>query len=195
MVLGSVSRYVADRAACPVVVVRQDTVAVHREIAVGIRDPHDAAQTLAFGFEEAALRGADLVAVRAWLWLPPAPHVPAQAEKAGLQRDRVEQISAEAANAPAETLNAWRDKYPEVRVHQDLIPGHPGRVLAGYSARADLVVLGRHGRSDSGHPAVGSVRHAVLEHAHGPVAVIPQFAAAPSGSFWQVQSSFASRRS
>jgi len=65
MLLGSVSRYAAFHASCPVVVVREDTKAVHREIAVGIRDPHDAAQTLAFGFEEAALRGADLVAVRA----------------------------------------------------------------------------------------------------------------------------------
>jgi len=45
-------------------------------------------------------------------------------------------------------LEQWRGKYPEVRVRQDVIRGHPGRVLASYSARADLVVLGRHG-----HPA------------------------------------------
>src|SRR5262249_47584736 len=52
MMLGSVSRYVAAWAPCPVVVVREETAAVHREIAVGIRDPEDAAGTLAFAFEE-----------------------------------------------------------------------------------------------------------------------------------------------
>ncbi len=61
MMLGSVSRYVAVWAPCPVVVVREETTAVHREIAVGIRDPEDVTGTLAFAFEEAALRGADLV--------------------------------------------------------------------------------------------------------------------------------------
>ena len=73
MMLGSVSRYVAAWAPCPVVVVREETTAVHREIAVGIRDPEDGTGTLAFAFEEAALRGADLVAVHTWYWLPAAP--------------------------------------------------------------------------------------------------------------------------
>jgi nucleotide-binding universal stress UspA family protein len=41
MILGSVSRYVALRAACPVIVVRQANMAVHQEVAVGIRDPQD----------------------------------------------------------------------------------------------------------------------------------------------------------
>jgi hypothetical protein len=45
------------------VVVREETTAVHREIAVGIRDPEGVTGTLAFAFEEAALRGAGLVAV------------------------------------------------------------------------------------------------------------------------------------
>jgi nucleotide-binding universal stress UspA family protein len=40
------------------------------------------------------------------------------------------------------------------------------------SARADLVVVGRHAKHP-GLPGAGSVRHAVLNHAHGPVATIP----------------------
>ena len=54
MILGSVSRYAATRAACPVVVVRHEAMAVHGVIAVGIRDPSDIDGTLAFAFEEAA---------------------------------------------------------------------------------------------------------------------------------------------
>jgi hypothetical protein len=38
--LGSVSRYVAAWAPCPVVVVREETTAVHREIAVGRDELH-----------------------------------------------------------------------------------------------------------------------------------------------------------
>src|SRR5205823_9517589 len=57
MILGSVSRYVASHAACPVVVAREESMAVHREIAVGIRDPRDTGEALTFAFGEAALRG------------------------------------------------------------------------------------------------------------------------------------------
>ena len=51
-------------------------------------------------------------------------------------------------------------------------PAHPASVLASYSARADLVVIGRHGGPVTG-PAVGAIQHSVLHHARGPVAVVP----------------------
>jgi nucleotide-binding universal stress UspA family protein len=167
MVLGSVSRYAASRAPCPVVVVREESMAVHREIAVGIRDPQDTDQTLAFAFEEAALRGADLVAVHTWFWFPSALGA---TELRSTDPDRV---SAEAASSLAAAVGGWRDKYPGVRVRHDIIRGHPARVLASFSARADLVVLGRHGHPADAGPGIGSVQHAVLDHAHGPVAVVP----------------------
>jgi nucleotide-binding universal stress UspA family protein len=53
-------------------------------------------------------------------------------------------------------------------VRHDVIHGHPARILATYSTRADLVVIGRHGGR-----GVGSIQHALLDHAHGPVAVVP----------------------
>jgi len=165
MVLGSVSRYVASRAPCPVVVVREESMAVHREIAVGVRDPQDTTEALAFAFEEAALRDADLVAVHTWYWFQSAPHRAAPGE--------TDRISAEAASRLAAALEGWHEKYPAVRVRHDVIHGHPARVLASYSARTDLVVLGRHGHPDGVGPGIGSIQHAVLDHAHGPVAVIP----------------------
>lgn len=173
MVLGSVSRYVAARAQCPVVVVRQATMAVHREIAVGIRDPYEISQTLAFAFEEAAMRRADLVAVHAWVWLPSALHLPVPGDAAELPPADREQISAEAAASLAAALGEWRDKHPGVGVRQDIIHGHPARVLASYSARADLVVIGRHAHPGGEGPGIGSTQHAVLGHADGPVAVVP----------------------
>jgi len=169
MALGSVSRYVASRAPCPVVVVREESMAVHREIAVGIRDPQDTTQTLAFAFEEAALRGADLVAVHTWFWFPSALHL----WTAELRPADPDRIAAEIASSLAAALGEWRDKYPGVQVRHDIIHGHPARVLASYSARADLVVLGRHGHPADAGPGIGSIQHAVLDHAHGPVAVVP----------------------
>ncbi len=157
MMLGSVSRYAAVWAPCPVVVVREETTAVHREIAVGIRDPEDVTGTLAFAFEED--------------WLPATPHVSGPAE--ALRPLDPAQISAEAGRHLTAALEQWHDKYPEVRVRQDIVRGHPGRVLASYSARADLVVIGRHGHPSGPGPGIGSIQHAVLDHAHGPVAVVP----------------------
>src|SRR4029077_5619875 len=123
MMLGSVSRHVAAWAPCPVVVVREETTAVHREIAGGVRDPEEVTGTLPFAFEEAALRGADLVAVHTWYWLPAAPHVSGPAE--ALRPPAPPQTSPEAGRHLSAALEQWHDKYPEVRVRQDIVRGHP----------------------------------------------------------------------
>ncbi len=167
LILGSVSRYAAVRATCPVIVVRQPTMAVHHEVAVGIRDPQDASETLTFAFEEAAVRRADLVVVHAWYWFPSALRTPVDQDAMNAPF-HPEQISDEAARSLSALMDRWREKYPGVWVRHDIIRGHPARVLANYSARADLVVIGRHG-----DPGVGSIQHALLDHARGPVAVVP----------------------
>ena len=167
MVLGSVARYVASHASCPVVVVREETAAVHRLVGVGVGDLDNCAESLAFAFEEAALRKASLLAVHAWhapqasisragtLYPPPALHAAA----------------ADAARQLRLLLDGWQEKYPDVPVSQDVVHGHPGRALVGLSARTDLIVIGRH----PGLQRPGSVRHAVLNRAHGPVAIVPSF--------------------
>jgi len=155
LLLGSTSGYVAARAPCPVVVVREETEAVHREIVIGIGDPQEPAQALAFAFEESDVRDADLVAVHAWSW----PGSPLGEE--------------ETRRNLGEILDRWRDKYPGVRVRQDVVRGHPGRVLTCYSARADLVVLARHVSPGVGSHGIGAVQNALLSHARGPVAIVP----------------------
>jgi len=170
MLLGSVSRYVAMHGSCPVVVVRAETSAVHPEIAVGIRDLHDTAAMLPFVFEEAALRGATVVAVHAWHWFP-SEGDPGIREVAERLADRAK-VAQDANRDLTEILREWQEKYPDVPVRQEVVHGHPARVLASYTARSDLVVIGRHDGHDMG-PAVGAVQHALLNHAHGPVAIIP----------------------
>ena len=80
-----------------------------------------------------------------------------------------QRVQAEVTGKLTALMDDWRAKYPDVAVSQDVVYGPPGRALAGLSARADLVVIGRHP-----HPhGAGAVTHAVLNHAHGPVVTVP----------------------
>ncbi len=165
MLLGSVSRYAATHAACPVVVVREDGEAAHRQVGVGISDLEHCGVLLDYAFEEAALRKASVVALHAW-------HVPqTDISRAGTAPagPAMDVFRAEATRELDGLLNGWREKYPDVPVSQDVVHSHPGRALVGLSARADLVVLGRH----PVHHGPGTVIHAVLNHAHGPVVTVP----------------------
>jgi nucleotide-binding universal stress UspA family protein len=169
MVLGSVSRYLATHAACPVVVVREETMAVHRDVVIGIRDADLAEGVLDFACQEAMLRNARLLAVHAWTWHVPGarrvvPEVGAEQLAVG-----PDDLAGEAATWLEDCLARWRGKYPGLVTGWEVVQAHPARVLAGASARADLVVLGRR----KGGSAVGSVTHTVLTHAHGPVATVP----------------------
>ncbi len=101
-------------------------------------------------------------------WTPP----PDDISRAGLVAAVLgpDGIDADAAGQLDALLGDCRARYPDVQVTQEVVHGHPARALIGLSARADLVVVGR----QAGHqPGPGSVRHAVLNHAHGPIAVVP----------------------
>ena len=152
LTLGSVSRYAAAHAPCPVVVVRDLSPVPSGLVGVGVGDLDDCAGLLTFAFEEASLRRAAVLAIHAW----PGP---------GLE-------AASAGARLAELMESWANKYPGVPVSQQIVPGHPARALIGLSARADLVVIGRHGEHPGPH-GPGPIRHAVLSHAHGPIALVP----------------------
>jgi nucleotide-binding universal stress UspA family protein len=161
LILGSVSRYAATHASCPVVVVREAPEGTRRQVAVGVGDLEHAEAPLTFAFEEAAARKASLIVVHAW------HGGESDISRAG---EALGHDMEEKANAGLErVLTDWRAKYPDVQVSQDVVHGHPGRALVGLSARTDLVVIGRR----SAHHGAGSVINAVLGHAHGPVATVP----------------------
>lgn len=171
LMLGSVSRHAATHARCPVVVVREETSAVHREIVVGVRDPDEADVTLGFAFEEAALRGAGLTAVHALSWYPPGAASSAHGARGAGPAAGAPRAEAAAARQLEAALDRWREKYPDVTATAEVVHGHPGHVLASRSATADLVIIGRHGVV--GELTVSTIQHAVLGHAHGPVAILP----------------------
>jgi nucleotide-binding universal stress UspA family protein len=166
LLLGSVSRYAASHASCPVVVIRDEEPGPYGRVAVGVGDPDHCGGALAFAFAEASLRGAGLTAVHAWQ--PPASTI----SRAGPEAVALspEAVSADAAGQLDALLDDCRARYPDVQVTHEVVHGHPARALIGLSARADLVVVGRRAGD---RPGPGAVRHAVLNHAHGPVATVP----------------------
>jgi nucleotide-binding universal stress UspA family protein len=168
---GSVSRYAATHSQCPVVVRRQETTSVYWEIVVGVGDLDQSAAALGFAFEEAALRKARLTVVHAWSCFLPAPGPggePAGRERAAANPSR---LSPGTGARLQDILAGWQEKYPAVETATEITHAHPAHLLAAASACADLVVLGRSAGAIHG-PGVGSVIHAMLHHAHGPVAIV-----------------------
>ncbi len=165
LLLGSVSRYAATHASCPVVVVRDEVAASYRQIAIGIGDPDSCADSLTFAFEEAAVRHAALLVVHAWT----RPEVGMEKPFWALSDPSAHATESKVARRLTALIDDWRARYPDVEVSQDVLFGHPARALAGLSARADLVVIGRH----AAHHGPGAGLHAVLSHAHGPIVAVP----------------------
>jgi nucleotide-binding universal stress UspA family protein len=180
MVLGSVSRYAALHAPCPIVVARQETMAAHGKVLAGVADPAHADDALSFAFEEASLRGSRLTAVHVVYQFPletfrPGPEINlADGTVLSSVQARAPELPQEDGPAAelATAVAPWHEKYPQVRVRRDVVWGHPARVLADYSSRADLLVIGRHGHDEKG-VRLGAIQHPVLAHAHSPVAIIP----------------------
>ncbi len=168
LLLGSVGRDVAFDASCPVVVVREDSAAGHRQIVVGVHDGEQAS-ALGFAFEEAQRRQARVHVCYAWQIFLPRRLPGLAAEPGDAQRG-----TPEATRWLAGLIAPWRQKYPAVDVTEDSVHASPARILIGASARADLVVLGRDGGPDSGNAGASALAHAMLNHAHCPVAIVPE---------------------
>ncbi|GAA2780184.1 universal stress protein [Kitasatospora sp. CM 4170] len=173
LLLGSVSRATVARSSAPAVVVRPAgaragvAMGAVPEVLVAVDVQAPSESVLAFAFEEAELRGARVRAVHGWD-LPPAfatvgfvPSPPEMAELQGLE-----------AKALTEALADWRERYPGTEVAEEVRLG-PARAVVEASATAELVVIGRRRRPHDLGPRLGRVAHAVLHHAHAPVAVVP----------------------
>jgi nucleotide-binding universal stress UspA family protein len=163
-VMGSVSIHVAGQAHGPVVVVRSSPDTTHGEIVVGIDDSTACEAAIAYAFEQAGLRASTLRAVYVWQ-LP----VNAYVAEFGYDPERVSALHRQIA---ADKLQPWREKYPQVTVIEDVYSAHPVDALTDASERADLVIVGSHGRGAIGSVVLGSVSRGVLHHARSAVAVV-----------------------
>jgi nucleotide-binding universal stress UspA family protein len=158
MLLGSTGLRVAGHVRGPAIVVRGEPEGRYREVVVGVDRSPEAALALRYAFGAAVVRGAWVRAVHAWH----LPEGPVAADRA----------SATAVEDLAEAVAPWRDRYPGVKVIEQVPQGHAVRELAERSARADLLVVGSRGTNGPHGLFLGPVGHGVLHHARCPVAVV-----------------------
>ncbi|MBB4919803.1 universal stress protein [Streptosporangium saharense] len=165
LLLGSVSLALAGHVAAPVVVVRKTQRHVHDEIVVGFDGPPAPEAVFRYAFEEAVMRKAALHAVH-------TVQAPVLGPYAAAYTSLIDDAFVTEKRLAAETLEPWRERYPQVEIRQTVVIGHPVAVLCEASQTADLVVVGSRGLGRVGSAALGSVSHGVLHHARCPVAVV-----------------------
>ncbi|CAM3634928.1 universal stress protein [Smaragdicoccus niigatensis] len=163
--LGSVSSALPQHAHCPVAVVHErperDDVPVKGRVVVGVDGTPNSVPAIEIAFDEASTRGADLVAVYAWSDVNGG--VPF-----GIDWSEIK-TSAEAVLA--ESLAGWADRYPDVAVHRVVVIDRPTRRLFEESEKADLIVVGSHGRGGFAGMMLGSTSRALLHSVDCPIII------------------------
>lgn len=163
--LGSVSTGVLHHARCPVAVVHADpTVSAssrRRPVLVGVDGSRHSVQAAEIAFDEAAWRGVDVVA----MYVCDGAGGPSanRAEVAAKQEEAEYQLDT--------ALAPLGERHPGVAVHRLIRFESPARQLLIQGERAQLVVVGSHGRGALAGALLGSVSTAVVRDVRAPVIV------------------------
>lgn len=168
-VLGSVSSDLIRRAQCPVAVIHHDealAISPQAPVVVGIDGSPASALATEIAFDEASRRGVDLVALHAW------------DDMGALEFGRPGRAPIEWANFDAreeevlaERLSGWQERYPDVVVHKVVVSDRPKPRLLEQAEKAQLLVVGSHGRGGFTGMLLGSVSRGVVHAARIPVIV------------------------
>ncbi|KUI40976.1 hypothetical protein AU198_15780 [Mycobacterium sp. GA-1199] len=159
--LGSVSSGLIHHAHCPVAVVHDDHASSGRlPVLVGIDGSRSSEAATALAFTEASWRGVDLIALHVW----------SDADMPKSSMDWTDVLAA-ARRTLSERLAGWQERYPDVEVTTVVEFEGPARRLLELSERAQLVVVGSHGRGGFAGMLLGSVSTEVAAAARVPVIV------------------------
>jgi nucleotide-binding universal stress UspA family protein len=141
-------------------------------IVVGIDDSDHAAAALRWAADEARLRGASLVAVHAWTFVPP----PALGEPGmiAIPVDLVGDLEVEREAAEQAATRIVGEVLGERAgsVECRIVDGDAGESLVEASQGADLVVVGSRGRTGIRASLLGSVSAHAVQHAQCPVVIV-----------------------
>jgi nucleotide-binding universal stress UspA family protein len=143
-------------------------------IVVGIDGSEHARAALRFAAEEARLRGARLLAVHAWTFIPPAP-IGEPGMIAIPAGDLAGDLQAERAAAEATLDRAVREALPDttgLQLERLLVEDEAGQAIVEAAKEADLVVVGTRARGTLARALLGSVSEHVLRHAPCPVVIV-----------------------
>jgi nucleotide-binding universal stress UspA family protein len=166
---GSTAATLAAALECPVRVVPNDwsTRAHHQDVVVGLKHLDGAEPLVARGLELAAGTGGVLVLAHAW-YLP-------SGYEGMLTPAEIEARNAHAAVALEHGIAALRARWPEVPVRATVQVGSSDDVLAGLSADAALLLLGRPEHEHT-FSHLGRTARALLQTAAAPIEIGPRVA-------------------
>jgi nucleotide-binding universal stress UspA family protein len=165
LLLGSVTTKLLQHAHCPVGVIHADedvSADSNAPVLVGIDGSPASESAIALAFDEASHRRVELVALHAWSDVGVFPML-------GMDWRDSETKGQEIL---AERLAGWQEQYPDVSVKRLIFCDKPSRWLVQESERAQLVVLGSHGRGGFAEMLLGSVSSHVAHLATVPVIVV-----------------------
>ena len=165
-VLGSVSNGLLHHAHCPVAVIHdEDPLMPHPSkapVVVGVDGSPASERAVALAFEEASLRGVDLVAVHAW-------SDTGVFEFPGADWSTLQAMGEQTLG---ERLAGWQERYPDVLVRRIVVADKPAHQLVEQAESAQLLVVGSRGRGGVAGMLLGSVSTAVVNAARMPVLVV-----------------------
>jgi nucleotide-binding universal stress UspA family protein len=166
--LGSVSTGLIHHAHGPVAVVHDEVPSSERSaqlpVLVGIDGSRASELATAIAFDEASWRGVDLMALHIW----------GDADMSTVFGMEWSALQTAADKTLAERLAGWQERYPDVKVRRLVEFEEPARHLLEQAERAQLVVVGSHGRGGFAGMLLGSVSTAVAQAARIPVIVARQ---------------------
>lgn len=172
VVLGSVSAAVVSHAHCPVVVVREDNAVTEETkygpVVVGVDGSDVSKRATEVAFEEAAARGAELLAVHTWI----DSQVTMSGPAFSIADDRWEEARAEKSAKLDEYLSEFAKSYPGVEMRKMITRDRPVRALTEAAQGAQLLVTGSHGRGGFKGMLLGSTSRALLQSAPCPMMVV-----------------------
>ena len=166
--LGSVSTGLIHHAHCPVAVIHDEgppsTQFSNLPVILGIDGSRASELALEIAFDEASWRGADLVALHVW----------SDSDMSTVFGIDSSAVQFAADNTLAESLAGWQERYPEVTVRRVVEFERPVRHLLEQAEKAQLIIVGSHGRGGFAGMMLGSVSTAVAQEARVPVIVARQ---------------------
>lgn len=166
--LGSVGRYCADHSPVPVVIVPDGSdAAPAARVVVGVDGSDSSYEALLWAGR--SFPNAQLAAVSAWQTPVDAP-VLFGGDRFDLTvfRAHAKALVNEAADKAAAELGLEPDQ-----IERRVAEGDPRWVLLAAQEEADLLVVGRRGRSGIKHLILGSTTTSLIHQPHCPIAVVP----------------------
>ncbi len=164
-IIGSVSSGLVHHGHGPIAIIHTDEAQMpdsSSPVLLGVDGSPSSEDATALAFDEASRRSVDLVALHAWSDVGVLPVL-------GMDWHRYEDEGHEIL---AERLAGWQEQYPDVHIQRRIVCDQPARWLVDESQKAQLVVVGSHGRGGFSGMMLGSVGLKVAQAAGASVIVV-----------------------